>query len=78
MAQRQSARGFKIGYVAPPIGFARQKSDARARFWRQGKSRKICRQRRQRQFIHGMVTFIIPSGSIKNGRPESDGKSQQF
>ena len=58
----------QIAHVPPAVGLARQKLDAGFQRGRQRESAKIRRQRRQRQFIDGMMSFVIPGPGIQ-GQP---------
>ena len=80
MAEFQAALGlgFHVRDVAPAVGLAREKRDAVARGGFEDERWKICGQRRQREFVHRAVTFVIPGVGIQRKRAEREDGGNNF
>ncbi len=70
MSQRQ------IPHVSPTVGFAPEKCNAVLERGRQREPAEIRRQRRQRQFIDGVMPFVVPSADIEGAGAEHSGKRE--
>ena len=66
VAEREVAARFQISHVAPAVGFAREKCDAIAGGRFQNERGKIRRQRREREFVHRVMAFVIPRRCLEN------------